>query len=214
MPSCLVNPLKKQIKQNQTILLSHLSCISMYNKSTITETRNQANRQVFNFILTKCDENYVQCRSMTKRNNMLNFTEVISMDGCKTKEKALFNIFAKDIPITKQEIVLQKRNVMITTGFHKIYNFSKCFSLVFQNSICTLSSRTTLVPPYSGKRTFSPTFTLTGCTCPFCKTSYNSIKPHFSRTKKKHFLVDYRWVITWVTEPGPIATTVACRTFP
>lgn len=117
---------------------------------------------------------------------MLNFTEFLSMDGCKTKQKALFNIFAKDIPITKQEIVLQKRNVMITTGFHKIQNFLKyvCFSLV-QNSICTLSSRTTLVPPYSGKRTFSPTFTLTGCTCPFCKTSYISLKPHVSHTHKK-----------------------------
>lgn len=54
---------------------------------------------------------------------MLNFTDFLPMDGCKTKVKALFNIFSKNIPITKKEIVLQKRNVMITTGFHKIYIF-------------------------------------------------------------------------------------------
>ena len=49
----------------------------------------------------------------------------------------------------------------------------------------SLSSRTTLVPPYSGRRTLSPTFTLTGW-----------ISPPFP------------------LEPDPTATTVACNTFP
>lgn len=48
---------------------------------------------------------------------MLNFTLTFSLDDCKTKEKSLFDVFAKDIPITKQEIVLQKTNVVITTGY-------------------------------------------------------------------------------------------------
>lgn len=67
-----------------------------------------------------------------------------------------------------------------------------------------MSSRTTLVPPYSGRRTFSPTFTLTGCTSPFCKIPHNNYtttcSPHtgekksFSRgIQRVSHLVDRAW---------------------
>lgn len=54
---------------------------------------------------------------------MLNFTLTFSLDDCKTKERSLFDVFAKDIPITKQEIVLQKTNVVITTGYNKLLKY-------------------------------------------------------------------------------------------
>lgn len=75
------------------------------------------------------------------------------------------------------------------------YNVTQNFE-IYQTTkkrkgICTLSSRTTLVPPYSGKRTFSPTFTLIGCSSPFCKIPCNYYKTKCSYIKKKHFLVEW-----------------------
>lgn len=43
--------------------------------------------------------------------------EFLSMDASTTtKKKDSFDVLAKDIPITEQEIVLQKEKVSITTG--------------------------------------------------------------------------------------------------
>lgn len=44
---------------------------------------------------------------------------------------------------------------------------------------CTLSSRVTLVPPYSGRSTFSPTFTLTFCKSPFWRKQQTKHYPWF-----------------------------------
>lgn len=50
-------------------------------------------------------------------------TEYLSIAASTTtkKKKDSFDIFAKDIPITEQEVVLQKKKVLITTECHKIY---------------------------------------------------------------------------------------------
>lgn len=49
-------------------------------------------------------------------------TEFLSMDASTTTKKDSFDVFAKDITITEQEIVLQKEKVLITTVCHKIRN--------------------------------------------------------------------------------------------
>lgn len=46
-------------------------------------------------------------------------TEFLSMDASTTTKKDSFDVFAKDIPITEQEIVLQKKKVSITAECHK-----------------------------------------------------------------------------------------------
>lgn len=59
-------------------------------------------------------------RAWKKEQHVKLHTEFLTMDGSETKETASFDVFAKDIPITEQEIVLQMKNVLITTGWHKI----------------------------------------------------------------------------------------------
>lgn len=84
--------------------------------------KKQDNHQEFNFILTKCNENYLQCKSM-KTGITHETSHWISFYGCSFDDYYgySFDIFAKDIPITEQEIVLQKKKVLITSECHKIF---------------------------------------------------------------------------------------------
>lgn len=83
----------------------------------------------------------------------------------KTNTTSSFGVFTEDISIAEQEIVLEDRKgkkIRKPTKGTKTNDSSSD-----SDGRQTLSSSTTLVPPYSGRRTFSPTFTLTGSKCPF-----------------------------------------------
>lgn len=108
---------------------------------------------------------YRNTKKKKKRQTWMNL--ISSLRGCQglyMRTGDSFNIFTEDICITEQEIVLwEKRQEKI-----KLISAQKCgWSL--RKLHRTLSSKMTLVPPYSGRRTFSPTFTLTGWISPFWK---------------------------------------------
>lgn len=93
-----------------------------------------------------------------------------------------FNIFTEDVCITEQKIVLREK-------IRKQRNVTNARTKALTHSVLkwcfTLSSKMTLVPPYSGRRTFSPTFTLTGWKSPFWKRQgkrYEEVTPTAKHT--------------------------------
>lgn len=92
---------------------------------------------------------------------------------------ALIHIFAQNVSIAEHEVLLNGK-----TRPWSIKSKTTIKSLIRQKRYHTLSSKVTLVPPYSGRRTFSPTFTLTGCKFPFCQEKHQQSSWLYYKMKK------------------------------
>lgn len=105
---------------------------------------------------------------------------------------ALIHIFAQNVSIAEHEVLLNGK-----TRPWSIKSKTTIKSLIRQKRYHTLSSKVTLVPPYSGRRTFSPTFTLTGCKFPFCQEKHQQSSWLYYKMKKTCSRPSNTFIMFW-----------------